>query len=342
MTPSRSQSRRAFLQTAGAGALAALAPRLATGDPQTAQAAAGKQASIAFTLDLEMSRNFPRWEDTHWDYEKGNLNEESKAYAVEACRRVKAAGGIAHVFCVGRVCEQENLDWLRGIADEGHHVGNHTYDHVNVLAQKPEHAQYRFQRAPWLVAGKSVEQVIADNIRLTTVALKERTGIKADGFRTPGGFNDGLVDRPDVQKLILAQGFTWVSAKYPKHALGDMEHEPGDDVYADIVAKQPAAQPFVYETGLVEVPMSPVSDLSAFRAGRWKLDWFLKAVRQGVEWAIENDAVYDFLGHPSCLYVTDPQFRTVDMICQLVKESSGQARLVDLTTIAGRVAGRGQ
>ena len=30
---------------------------------------------IAITMDLEMARNFPHWEDTHWDYEKGNLDE---------------------------------------------------------------------------------------------------------------------------------------------------------------------------------------------------------------------------------------------------------------------------
>ena len=31
------------------------------------------KALIAITLDLEMSRNFPTRETTHWDYEKGNL-----------------------------------------------------------------------------------------------------------------------------------------------------------------------------------------------------------------------------------------------------------------------------
>ena len=40
----------------------------------------------------------PALGDTHWDYEKGNLNDETKAYTVEACRRIKAAGGIAHLF----------------------------------------------------------------------------------------------------------------------------------------------------------------------------------------------------------------------------------------------------
>ena len=41
------------------------------------RSARGK-ALIAITLDLEMSRNFPVWDDMHWDYEKGNLNDETK------------------------------------------------------------------------------------------------------------------------------------------------------------------------------------------------------------------------------------------------------------------------
>jgi hypothetical protein len=82
--------------------------------------------------------------------------------------------------------------------------------------------------------------------------------------------------------------------------------------------------------------MSPVSDIGAFRNGRWQLDWFLRAVRLGVEWAIEHRAAFDFLGHPSCLYVTDPQFRTVDLICDLVRRAGRRAALVDLNTIALR------
>jgi len=46
-------------------------------------------------------------EDTHWDYEKGNLNAATKNYALEAARRVKAHGGVIHFFAVGQVFEQE-------------------------------------------------------------------------------------------------------------------------------------------------------------------------------------------------------------------------------------------
>src|SRR5689334_19717182 len=120
------RSRRQFVRESLAGAAACVgATMLRAAEPAAPNK---RKAQIAITLDLEMSRNFPVWEEMRWDYEKGNLNEESKAYAVEACRRVKAHGGVLHTFCVARVCEQENVDWLRGIAQAGHPIGNHTYD----------------------------------------------------------------------------------------------------------------------------------------------------------------------------------------------------------------------
>ena len=325
-------SRRQFMGAGLAGSAA-----LTCGAVRAEPDALKKKALIAITLDLEMSRNFPSWEDTHWDYEKGNLNEETKKYAVEACRRVKAHGGVLHCFAVGRVLEQENVDWLKQIVQAGHSVGNHTYDHVNVLATRPEDIQFRFRRAPWLIQGKTSPQVIEENIRLTSSALKTRIGIAPAGFRTPGGFSDGLAKRSDVQRMLLDLGFDWVSSKYPTHAMTKPGTEPTPAIYESIVSAQRAAQPFLYPTGLVEVPMSPVSDIGAFRGGRWKLDYFLTAVRLAVEWVIERRAVFDFLGHPSCLYVVDPQFKTIELICDLVRKAGNRAALVDLNAIARRV-----
>src|SRR5262249_48836117 len=153
-------------------------------------------------------------------------------------------------------------------------------------ATRPEQIQFRFQRAPWLIEGKRPAEVIADNIRLTSLALKQRLGIRAAGFRTPGGFHNGLRDRPDVQNMLLDQGFTWTSSLYPSHPLGQPGAEPTRAILEGIVQAQEQAQPFVYPSGLVEVPMSPISDVSAFRAGRWTRTAFLKAIRLAVEWTI--------------------------------------------------------
>jgi hypothetical protein len=314
-----------------AAACAAALGRGAGAEP----AHAGK-ALVAITLDLEMSRNFPRWEDTHWDYEKGNLDDAAKRYTAGVCRRVKAAGGVAHLFAVGRLFEQPDVGWLKDLARDGHPVGNHTYDHVNVLAKKAEDIQFRFRRSPWLIEGRTPDEVIVENIRLTTAALKARVGVDPAGFRTPGGFPDGLADRPDVRRRLMDLGFGWVSSKYPAHPMTEPGKEPTDELYRAVVAAQDKAQPFRYPDGLIEVPMGPVSDIGAFRNGRWKLDWFLTAVRRAVESVIERRMVFDFLAHPSCLGVVDPEFRTVDLILDLVKASGGNAVIVGLDRLAER------
>ncbi len=323
-------SRRRFL---GTTALATGA--LATG----VRAQTQKKALIAISLDLEMARNFPKWEDTHWDYEKGNLNDEAKRYAVEASRRVKAHGGVIHFFLVASALEQENVDWLKQIRDMGHFIGNHSYDHVYVRADKLSDVQFKFARAPWLLDGKKPLDAVRENIEMATAAMRNRLGIEPAGFRTPGGFADGLSTRPDVQKMFLDLGFKWISCKYPAHPNSNPPGTPPtDEIYNGIVKAQTAAQPFKYASGLIDVPMSPLSDIVAFRGGKWDLDHFLKGVRLGVEWAIENGAVYDYLSHPAVLYVKDPQFRTIEMICEIVKAAGDRAQIVGLDTLAQRAA----
>ncbi|MEW6302847.1 MAG: polysaccharide deacetylase family protein [Verrucomicrobiota bacterium] len=319
-------NRRRFLQSV-IGA-AAGAPAFAQEKPSKAQ--------IAITLDLEMARNFPRWEDTHWDYEKGNLDAATRRYAVEAARRVRARGGHIHFFLVARALEQNDVSWLKDIIQAGHAVGNHTYDHANLLAKTPEQTQFRFQKEPALVAGKSVPEILRDNIDRATRKMQERLGVRPVGFRTPGGFAHGLTGREDLQRMLRELGFDWVSSRYPAHSISKPGTEPGPEVFDSIIEAQAAAQPFKYPTGLVEIPMSPISDIGAFRNCRWPLPNFLKAIRRAVNWCIEHGAVFDFLGHPACLNVVDPEFQAIDLICRQVEESRGKAELATLDQIARR------
>jgi peptidoglycan/xylan/chitin deacetylase (PgdA/CDA1 family) len=290
---------------------------------------------IAITMDLEMSRDYPERGMREWDFEKGNLDDDTKTYAVEAAKIVKQMGGVIHFFCVGRVLEQPNVDWLKLLIDEGHPIGNHTYDHVNVLSRAAEQTQFRFERAPWLVRGKTAEEVIRENIALTTEAMEKRLGIKPNGFRTPGGFHRGLRDREDLQQMLQQLDFDWVSSLYPAHQTGTPREQPSEEVYRDILLAQQRAQPFRYEpTGLLEIPMSPISDVGAFRSNYWKLPWFLRAIRDAAEWAIEHGAVFDFLCHPSCMVVEDPEFETFKMLCRLAQDHGDRARIVGLDQVA--------
>ena len=321
-------SRRRFISAAAAGGIAAAAG--------FSSLAPKRQALVAISLDLEMSAEYPNRGMTEWNYRKGDLDAATKKYAIDAAKIAKDRGGLIHFFALGQTLEQPDVAWLKDLAEAGHPIGNHTYDHVNLLATKPEDLQFRFKRSPWLIRGKSVAEVIEDNIAAATLALKERCGLRPNGFRTPGGFRDGLKGRADLQKMLLKQDFTWVSSLYPAHTCGKVKEQPGDEVYADIVKAQAAAQPFTYPSGLIEVPMSPVSDVNAFRTHYWKLDWFLKAIRLGVQEAIRTGGVFDFLAHPSCLVVEDPAFETVKLICDLVKDAGENAAIVGLDTIAAR------
>ena len=327
-------SRRQFLMAGLPLPLAAAALRAEQKQPK-------KPALISITLDLEMCRDFPIRGQTRWLYEKGNLDEPTKAYAVEACRRVKDRGGVVHCFAVGRVFEQKNVDWLRQIVKAGHPVGNHTYDHVNVHARKRDELQDRFNRAPWLIEGKSIPEVIRENIQLTTVAMRHRLGIEPNGFRTPGGFAKGLGGRPDIQNLLLDLGFTWVSSKYAFHPMGEVGRQPDAALLQKAVEMQPQSQPFRYPTGLIEVPMSPVSDVMAMRIARWSKQSWLASLRETITWTIENGAVFDLLTHPSVLVVMDPKFEVVDMVCDLVEAAGDGARLVGLEELANRASRTG-
>ena len=322
-------SRRAFLKQATVTALSGVGVVKALAAP-----AKRDKAQIAITLDLEMSRNFPNWEDKEWDYQKGNLDEAAKQYTVEVCRRVKAKGGVAHAFVVGQVFEQSDIDWLKEIVREGHAVGNHTYDHVNVTARTPERVQYRFKRAPWLMEGREPSEVISRNVRFCTEAMRERLGIEPNGFRTPGGFRGGLGKFPDVQKMLLGHGFKWASCAYAGNFMTPSGERPNQKVFDSVVQAQAASQRYRYPSGLSEIPMSPISDIGAFRTGRWPVKDFVKAIRGAVEWAIEHRAVFDFLCHPSCIGVVDPGFETIDMICETVAAAGDRAEIVDLGRIA--------
>ncbi len=136
--------------------------------------------------------------------------------------------------------------------------------------------------------------------------------------------------------MLLGLGFKWVSSKYPAHLRGKEKERPTPDVYASIVAAQAKAQPYVYPTGLIEVPMNPISDVTAFRSTFWTLDYFLEAIHKGVGWAIENRATFDFLAHPSCLVVEDPQFETIKLICDLANKAADRAAIVGLDPFAER------
>ena len=171
---------------------------------------------------------------------------------------------------------------------------------------------------------------------VATGAMRHHLDIEPSGFRTPGGFARGLGGRPDIQNLLLDIGFEWVSSKYAFHPMGEHGQQPDATILDTVVEMQPKSQPFRYPTGLIEVPMSPVSDVMAMRIAGWSKKSWLAALRKAITWTIENGAVFDLLAHPSVLVVMDPKFEALKMVCDMVDEADSGAKLVDLGELAKR------
>jgi hypothetical protein len=136
--------------------------------------------------------------------------------------------------------------------------------------------------------------------------------------------------------MFLKLGYTWVSsmAKQIRFRLVN----PGDADFQAIAEAQKTSQPFVYPTGLVEVPMSPIGDVATFRRkkDKWKIGDFLKMLEQVLQWTIEHRGVFDLLSHPSIMQWEDPKFQAYELICDVVNQSGGKAAIVGLDVIARR------
>ena len=138
--------------------------------------------------------------------------------------------------------------------------------------------------------------------------------------------------------MLLDLGFSWISSRYPRHPMGP----PSESAFGGILQALPQAQPGRYPTGLIEVPMSPASDVVAFRSHRWPLSAVLQALERALTWVVERGLVYDFLCHPSCLVVEDPELRIIQRICRFVQENNDRVRLATLPELAQRAVSAGR
>jgi peptidoglycan/xylan/chitin deacetylase (PgdA/CDA1 family) len=326
-------TRRNFIHGCFAAGAVGISHQGKAGEPPTGP------ALVSISFNLEMMRGYPTPQHANWDYEKGNLDAATKKYALEAARRVKAAGGRINAFIIGSTLEQEDIEWLKELAREGHLLGNHSYDHVALKAATGDAIQHRFRRSPWLVAGRKPAEVIEENIRLAHVAVKQRLGVECAGFCSPSDYREGLVDRPDLQQLMLSLGYRWVCCKstgVPR----ELGAQGSEQALQAIVAAQKETQPFVYPSGLIEIPRSVPADASLFRAARWSLSSYLEAVRRTLDWTVENRGLYHYVCHPALLSIEDPDMKIMDILCDTVRRHAGQATLADLNQVAAQFAGK--
>jgi len=308
----------------------------------------GARFAVQLSFDLEMVTNWPYW-TSFWDNRKGAINDAVKAYVRKISSKCGEYGARAHYFVVGSLFEDPDIDYLREAVDAGHAVGNHTYTHINIKAERPDQLAGIYKFCPWRAAGRSAREVVRQEIRMTTEAIRTRLGVVPKGFRSPGGFPDGLQDAPEVRELLQEEGFWWASTHYNDTLLYGRVSRPPDAVSKvdperlkrAFNRSERALQPYRYEDGLIEIPLAGITDVVAWRWYRPDLGEWLEMLAEGVDYAYEHGLIFMLTSHPAVLASVDPHCQVVETILSRAVRKEGGVWLPDLEELAGHLENTG-
>jgi peptidoglycan/xylan/chitin deacetylase (PgdA/CDA1 family) len=290
---------------------------------------------VSLTFDIEMCTNFPYWSDV-WDHRKGAIDEQTRLHIGKLAHVAEELGARFQWFVLGAAVEADDIEYLQRLVADGHAVGNHTYHHVNVKAQRFEDLQVVYNREPARLQGAATpHDVTADEVSVTSDLIEHRLGVRPQGFRTPGGFGNGLQDAPAVQHLLNEHGFAYCSSHYDcplpiekPFEWSVMEEGVGESLRS--------LQPYRYPNGLPEIPMAGISDIHAYRVRDLDRGEFTRLLEHGVEVAARENLIFSILMHPAVQASRDPHCDTVKRLVDKTVSMGGE--VVTNDEIAGRLS----
>ena len=191
----------------------------------------GARCAVTLSYDLEMCAGYSPVMINH-----GRIMRSLRDYTLRLCETAEDFGISLHFFYVVNGLEEPDIEYLHEILRRGHVIDNHTYSHM--MLNYPDVAQLSWE--------------------LTTAnrELQSRLGVHSNVLRGPGGLPTGLDRLLANQETILASGFRWVSSH--------METTMGKYGDAHDAAAPSRLQPYVYPSGLIEIPIQGWMDRMFF------------------------------------------------------------------------------
>jgi hypothetical protein len=229
-----------------------------------------------------------------------------------------------HFFQIGNGLEDtEDVAYLQEVLERGHDLDQHTYSHVPLVTDDIELLDHELAR--------------------TNELFRDRLDHLSTVLRGPGGYAGGLKGHPDNQRMVLANGFRWVSCEYNFRV--DFES------YMDTVSGPAENQPYALDSGLIEVPIMSLTDRNFFDAimcvdedayrewrvaqghdpvpdGWEKAPWTREdALERWIDYnlavadhAYENELLWVLCWHPHSHYLHDPQNRALPTLLEWADE----------------------
>ncbi len=183
----------------------------------------GVRCAIAMTYDTDMAGGYAPDGVCH-----GRTMPAIKEYILRLCDTAEDFGDRLHFFQIGNGLEAtEDVSYLQEVLDRGHDLDQHTYSHVGLNTEDLALLDRELSRTNELFA--------------------ERLGHESIVLRGPGGYENGLRGKPANQRIVLDNGFRWVSCEFNFRATADD--------YEQTISGPAENQPYAYDTGLVELPI---------------------------------------------------------------------------------------
>lgn len=192
----------------------------------------GVRCAIALSYDTDMAGGYAPDGICH-----GRTAPFLAEYMLRLCDSAEEFGTKLQFFQIGNGLEaDQEVGYLEEILRRGHQVDSHTYSHVPLITDDLE--------------------LLERELSLTNRLLQERLGHVSTVLRGPGGYAEGLRGRPENQRIVLDNGFRWVSCEYSDRL------RSGD--YEAAVSNPSADVPYAYDSGLIELPIQSWTDRSFF------------------------------------------------------------------------------
>lgn len=253
------------------------------------------RAVIALGWDCEMIGDYADTNATGQTH--GHLDDRVISYMLDLATIAEQAELRLQYFILGQTFEQP-VGFLRDLADRGHALDQHTYDHLSLLAEDQDEV------------GRQIAQ--------TNALFEEHLGFRPRGVRGPGGYAQALHDHPATAEMLGAAGLDFVSCHYAtKSPAGKY------DVFADknayMIMKH--HQPRSYPAGLLEIPISGYSDRHFFDSLGRDLGAWIRHLQDCLDFAYDmGGLLYAPALHPDTHSRHDPGLQALPALIEYAQK----------------------
>lgn len=314
-------NRRKFLEQLGGLVSAALLPRALQSSEAHGQnfidgaqadehaVAKSRRCVIAIGYDIErmfeseelyFTRNPPPRKEVSYPGPKWNLTPECIQYVRKLMDIADRHSVKIQFFALGHSVEA-SPGIFHEILTRKHHLGQHTYSHLALTANLDE---------------------VMDDVSKTQEIFIRELGLKPFGLRAPGMYKHGIDSLQELQTKLKAVGIQYVSTLY------------------DESRRMEEMQPYLFPTGLLEIPGYGTSDRNySSHLGNTLSQW-TRYVRSQVQQACEKKLFYSPDLHPCLEAVLDPEGTTIETMIETARENSANAWITSLDDVARQVLRR--